>query len=201
MENILIIGASGHVGKALLQVLLDSSDNNKITAIARHASSQLQATTKLAVIDADATDSNQLQPIVENQDKIFIAVSGQVEKIGETVIRAARHANVKKVVFIASMGIYNEIPTDIPYDNLDKNPILRPYRKIADDLEKSGLDYTIIRPGWFSDGPVKYEVTQKGEPFGGLNVSVASIAEVAKRALINNDFSKQSIGINTPEED
>ena len=40
-------------------------------------------------------------------------------------------------------------------------------------IEASDLDYTILRPGWFTrDGDVSYQLTQKGEPFKGHDVSL-----------------------------
>lgn len=88
---------------------------------------------------------------------------------------------------------YNEIPASIGASgNLRSNPVLQTYRNAADIIEASDLNYTVIRPGWFTSGPVDYEVTHKGEPFGGHNVSVASIADP-------NLDSRDSIGLNIPE--
>lgn len=67
-------------------------------------------------------------------------------------------------------------------------------------IEASDLNYTIVRPGWFASGPVNYEVTRKGEPFGGHDVSISSIADIVMK-LVNDDtllYSKDSIGVNTP---
>jgi hypothetical protein len=41
-----------------------------------------------------------------------------------------------------------------------------PYRDSAAEIETSDLDYTLLRPGWFTHGgEVDYQLTQKGEPF------------------------------------
>ncbi|WP_201346528.1 NAD(P)H-binding protein, partial [Lactobacillus nasalidis] len=83
--------------------------------------------------------------------------------------------------------------------NLDTNPVLRPYREAADVIENSDLNYTVVRPGWFTGGPVDYEITRKGQPFGGHDVSVSSIADLVKKLLDNDQlYSRDSIGINTP---
>jgi len=55
---------------------------------------------------------------------------------------------LKKLIFISSIGIY-----DVPL-----RPVLKPYRKAADVIEASDLDYTILRPTWFTDADgVDYE--------------------------------------------
>lgn len=42
-------------------------------------------------------------------------------------------------------------------------------------------------------------MTHKGEPFGGHDVSISSIADLVKR-LVDDDqlYSRESIGVNTP---
>ncbi|MDN6519299.1 MAG: NAD(P)H-binding protein, partial [Enterococcus sp.] len=73
----------------------------------------------------------------------------------------------------------------------------RGFRQAADIIEASTLNYTIIRPGWFTNGPVNYELTKKGEPFGGHDVSRKSIADLVKRVSEDLHYQNhQSIGIN-----
>ncbi len=69
-------------------------------------------------------------------------------------------------IFMSSMGIYGEVPGELYRSVLD------PYRDSAAVIEASDLDYTILRSGWFThDEAVDYQVTQKGEPFRGHDVS------------------------------
>jgi uncharacterized protein YbjT (DUF2867 family) len=56
--------------------------------------------------------------------------------------------------------------------------VLVPYRKLADIIEVSGLDYTILRPDWFTNGnEINYTLTKKGEPERGSAISRKSIAD------------------------
>jgi len=62
---------------------------------------------------------------------------------------------VKRLIFISSIGIY-----DVPL-----RPVLNRYRKAADSIEASDLEYTILRPTWFTNADeVDYETMRKGEP-------------------------------------
>jgi hypothetical protein len=65
------------------------------------------------------------------------------------------------------MGIYGEVPGE------RYRSVLDPYRDSAALVETSDLDYTILRPGWFThaDG-IDYQITQKGEAFKGHDVSL-----------------------------
>ncbi|WP_152667956.1 aldo/keto reductase, partial [Aneurinibacillus tyrosinisolvens] len=51
----------------------------------------------------------------------------------------------------AMMGIYDEVPGE------RYSSILDPYRKSAEIIEASDLDYTILRPGWFTNAAYQNE--------------------------------------------
>jgi uncharacterized protein YbjT (DUF2867 family) len=89
------------------------------------------------------------------------------------------------------MGIYGEVPGE-QYGSL-----LDPYRDSAAVIEASDLDYTILRPGWFTrDAEVFYQLTQKGERFSGHDVSLDSLSDlIVKLALTPGMESRRSIGV------
>mgnify|MGYP001941248890 FL=1 len=131
---------------------------------------------------------------------MFAALSGDLVAYAKQIVAAMDRNNISRLIFISSMGIYNEIPASIGISsNLESNPILQSYRDAADIVEASNLNYTVIRPGWFTGGPVNYEITHKGEPFGGPDVSIKSIVDLVTK-LLNDDelYSCESIGINKP---
>jgi uncharacterized protein YbjT (DUF2867 family) len=78
---------------------------------------------------------------------------------------------------------------------------LDPYRKSAETIEVSDLDYTILRPAWFTHkDEIDYETTQKGEPFKGAVVSCKSVADsVVKLAEMPQLEVRQSLGVNKLE--
>jgi uncharacterized protein YbjT (DUF2867 family) len=89
------------------------------------------------------------------------------------------------------MGIYGEVPGERYGSQLD------PYRDSATVIEASDLDYTILRPGWFTrDDEVSYQITQKGEPFKGHDVSLNSVSDlIVKLALTPGMESRRSLGV------
>lgn len=80
---------------------------------------------------------------------------------------------------------------------------LTAYAAGAKAVEQSKLDYTIIRPAWFSDeDTISFELTQKGQQFKGTEVSRISVATYISSLLLDSDQAiKQSIGINKPNTD
>ncbi len=78
--------------------------------------------------------------------------------------------------------------------------MLDPYRDSAAVIEGSDLDYTVLRPGWFThNDEISYQLTQKGEPFKGHDVSLNSLSDlIVKLALTPGMESRHSVGVSQP---
>ncbi|GEO79502.1 NAD-dependent epimerase dehydratase [Companilactobacillus mindensis DSM 14500] len=196
MTNVLIIGATGTIGGAVRQTLLKETDN-RLTLFARSAS-RLNVSDRETVVAGDVTKDSDLDKAMKGQDAVFVALSGPLDQFAKRIVAAMDRNNVSRLLFITSMGIYNEIPASVGSNgNLSSNGVLRPYREAADVIEASDLNYTVIRPGWFTNGPVNYEITRKGEPFGGHDVSISSIADFVEKAIADDTYySHDSVGLN-----
>jgi uncharacterized protein YbjT (DUF2867 family) len=197
MKKVLIIGATGTIGSAVRETLLNETDN-QLTLFARSAS-RLKAGERETVIAGDVTNDRDLDQAIAGQDVVFVALSGALGRFANKIVAAMDRNDVARLLFITSMGIYDEIPASIGASgNLSHNSMLKSYREAADIVEGSDLNYTVIRPGWFTGGPVDYEITKKGEPFGGHDVSISSIADFVKNAVADdNYYSHDSVGLNS----
>lgn len=199
MTNVLIIGATGTVGGTTRQYLL-ANTTDQLTLMARNTRrlGNLNADRERAIAGS-VTDKTALQDALKGQDVVFAALSGNLRAMAQSLVAAMDEVGVKRLLFITSMGIYNEIPAAVGASgNLASNPVLQTYRDAADVIEASDLNYTIIRPGWFDNGnDTAYQVTHKGEPFGGHDVSVVSIADLVMRLTHDPKLgARDSLGIN-----
>lgn len=201
MKNVLIIGATGTLGSAARQAILDGTDD-KLTLFARSTNRiRIVDDNREKVISGNVMNDADLDKAMAGQNAVFAALSGNLKAYAEKIVAAMDRNNVSRLVFITSMGIYNEIPASVGASgNLSSNPVLQSYRDAANVIEDSDLNYTIVRPGWFTGGPVNYQITRKGEQFGGHDVSIGSIADIVMK-LVDDDalYSKDSIGVNTPQ--
>ena len=79
-------------------------------------------------------------------------------------------------------------------------PVLVPYRKLADVIEMSGLDYTILRPDWFTNAnEIDYAITKKGQPETGTAISRQSIAAFIATIIENPGLHEnENLGISKP---
>ncbi|MCC3683478.1 SDR family oxidoreductase, partial [Staphylococcus epidermidis] len=159
------------------------------------------ASNRIKVYEGDAKNIEDLESALNNVDVVFASLSGSLDKQAETIVKAMDNKNVKRLIFVAAPGIYDELPE--PFNQWNKEQFgekLNRYRKASDIIENSDLDYTIIRPGWLTDKNENvYEITAKNETFKGTEVSRKSVASLAVQIAKNPELhSKENIGVNKP---
>lgn len=179
MTNVAIIGATGSLGRSLREELKNNKNYN-VTLFSRHVD-RLSLYSNEKAISGSATSSTDLDQALANQDIVFVALSGDLPKMVTEIVASMKRVGVARIVFVSSMGIYWEVAGE-PKGVVA--PILKPYRKAADIVEQSGLDYTILRPGWFDNGQDSTcQITQKGETFYGHDVSRKAIVTLVKQII------------------
>lgn len=194
-----IIGATDNLGRVVTQTLLGRT-TARLTLFARHVDRwRVVEKDRVTLVKGDVLDEAQLSQAMAGQDFVFVALRGDLPAYVQAILSAMQKAGVTRVIFIAAMGIYDEVADDAAA-NLQQNVALAPYRAAADLIERAtGVTYTIIRPGWFTQGPVAYELTRKGEAVGSHQVSMASVADLVRRLVMEAEFgANANFGIHTP---
>jgi uncharacterized protein YbjT (DUF2867 family) len=195
MANVLILGANGGIARVAIDLFLKETDN-QLTLYLRNSSrlGNLDSN-RVTVIEGDVLDKEKLKNAVIGHDVVYANLAGSLEQMAKTVVETMNETNIKRLIWISSMGIYDEVPGQ------KYSTILDPYRKSAEIIEASDLDYTILRPGWFTNkDEIDYETTQKGEPFKGHEISRQSVADlVVKLATSPGLEVRKSLGVSKPE--
>lgn len=190
MSKVLIIGAGGSLAQYVIEALKEL-ENVSLTLFARNKSKLSK--TKLencSLIVGDAMNYNDVKNAITGQDIVYINLTGNLETMTKNIVKAMQETGAKRVIAISSLGIY-ETPL---------KSVLVPYRRLADVIENSGLDYTILRPDWFTNAnEIDYAITHKGEPETGSAISRKSIAAFIATIVENPDLHKnENIGISKP---
>lgn len=112
MPKVLIIGATGTVGGAVRKALLSQTDCH-ITLFSRSAGREKVDSSREAAVSGSVTNDADLDKVIKGQDAVFAALSGDLGKFARHIVDAMKRNGVKRLVFITSMGIYNEIPDSV----------------------------------------------------------------------------------------
>jgi len=142
------------------------------------------------VIEGDVLNPGELRESMHGIDIVYANLAGALEQMAKNIVKIMDEKKVKRLIFISSIGIYDE----------PVRPVLKPYRKAADVIEASDLEYTILRSTWFTNADeVGYEITRKGEPERGSVISQKSLATfIAKIIESPVDYVRENVGINKP---
>lgn len=191
MINVLILGANGQLARNTTRVFLRDSDAQLKLYLRRAKRLRNSDPARVTIVEGDVLDLPTLTEAMKGQDVVYASLSGEMKQQAECIIKAMSGAGLKRLIFISSMGIYGEVPGE------QYRSVLDPYRDSAAVIEASDLDYTILRPGWFTrDEAVSYQITQKGEPFKGHDVSLNSLSDLIVRLALTPGMEiRRSLGV------
>lgn len=191
MTRILILGANGQLARNTVPFLLER-EGVALTLYLRRAKRLTNPDpVRVSIVEGDVLDQVMLEAAMRGQDVVYANLVGDMAAQARTIIAAMQAVGLKRLIFISSMGIYGEVPGE------RYRSVLDPYRDSAALIEASALDYTILRPAWFThDKTVRYQLTQKGEAFRGHDVSLNSLSDlIVKLALDPHLEVRNSLGV------
>lgn len=135
--NVVVFGASGTVGRPLVDALAASHD---VVAVSRNAQ---RATDGVTWKRADATDGDSVARVVEGADVVYYLVHslGQADfeqqdlLAAKTTAREAERAGVKQLVYLGGLGD----------DSAGLSPHLRSRRETGERLASTSVPVTTLR--------------------------------------------------------
>lgn len=202
--RVLILGASGQIALHLVRRL--QGDGAICPTLFLRSASKLAGidTSGMTVVEGDVADEPALAKTMAGQDIVVASLAGDMEGHARHIAKVMKDQGVRRLVFVTSLGIYDEVPGAFgEWNNATIGEDLKPYRRAADFVEAAGLDVTIVRPAWLTDDDeVSYETTARNEPFKGTEVSRKSVADYLLKVV--SDPAKDSggsIGLNKPGTD
>lgn len=198
--KVLVLGAGGAIAQHVIAFLKDDR-NIELTLFARNTTGLEKQVPDAKIIQGDVLDKEGLNSAIKGQDIVYANLAGQIDKMADEVVKSMKTAGVNRLIFITSLGIYDEIPGRFgQWNNRMIGSDLVRYRHAADAIENSSLDYTVVRPSWLTDkNETDYETTQKGNPFIGTEVARKAVASYIVDIIKNPGKDvKASVGVNKP---
>src|SRR6516225_5649572 len=142
---ILVTGASGTVGRAVLEEVRKTGQRAK--AMYRDAQDAKRGAQGVETVVADFADKPSLKRALSGAEVVFLVCSPipQLVELESNVIDVARDAGAKHMVLNSALGAA-DYPKSFPSW----------HRKVEDKLKSSGLGYTILRPNSFLQNIVAF---------------------------------------------
>ena len=201
MRNVLILGASGQIAQWVVKALAGAPDVRQ-TLLLRNPKKLGDTPANAQVVIGSVLDKKLLKDAMAGQDIVYANLTGvDLDKQAQAVIAAMQSEGIQRLVFVLSLGIYDEVPGQFgEWNNAIIGEDLKPFRRAADAIEASGLDYTILRPAWLTDeDEVDYALTARNAPFQGTVVSRKSVASLIAQVIANPGLHMgANLGMNKP---
>ena len=191
--NIAILGATGKFGISLTAKLLAVTDHH-LTLISTSAGHLYEDNHRITAKSVNALDFRALKKALKDQDLVYFAISGDyIPVMVDNII----NMDPKRFIFMASVGIYNELEGEGAEFNVDNDQTQIPNQYAADLIESSDVDYTIIRAGYLEHGEEDdYVITKKGETPAGYRTSMESVQKIALEIIEEPEkYSRESISV------
>lgn len=205
MKHIVLLGANGHTAREIIPRLLEQDDVVLTLFLRRVERMKDLEGERVRIVEGDATNGDDLRQAVKDQDVVISAMGGMdLGDKTEAVVKAMEETGVSRIIAISAGGIYDELPE--PFNSWDRDMVgytRSTHRKTADVIERSSLDYTILRPVWLTDKSIEaVKLTRKGETFKGTETSRASLGRFVADLVKHPERHRyENLGISQPGTD
>ncbi|WP_291599381.1 NAD(P)-dependent oxidoreductase [Bacteroides sp.] len=159
MKNVVLIGASGFVGTAILNELLNRG--HKVTAIVRDAKKMTVSNPNLTIVEADVTDTDTLKEAGKGKDAVISAynpgwknphIYEDTLKNYPLIVESAKQAGVKRLLIVGGAGTLFYAPGKMVMDADDVPAQLLPGIKSLGEFylntlrKEKDIDWIFLSP-------------------------------------------------------
>lgn len=159
MKNVVLIGASGFVGTAILNELLNRG--HKVTAIVRDAKKMTVSNPNLTIVKADVTDTDALKEAGKGKDAVISAynpgwknphIYEDTLKNYPLIVESAKQAGVKRLLIVGGAGTLFYAPGKMVMDADDVPAQLLPGIKSLGEFylntlrKEKDIDWIFLSP-------------------------------------------------------
>jgi (4-alkanoyl-5-oxo-2,5-dihydrofuran-3-yl)methyl phosphate reductase len=193
---ILVTGATGKVGGAVLEQLL--AEGHAVRALARDPGKLEKVSGKLEIAKGDLAKPETLDAAFAGARAVFVmGAGGDMVALVGNAIAAAKKAGVLRVVFLSSSSASSEHETR-----------LGNWHRAAEAIVKeSGIAFTILQPGGFASNALQWvrPIKAQGAVFRPTGdgktapIDPGDIAAVAVKALTTPGHEGKSYVLSGPE--
>lgn len=181
---IAVTGATGHLGRLVIDQLKQKVDADNIVALER--SPEKAGNLGVAVRAADYGKPETHGSALTDVDTLLLISSSEVGQRAvqhKNVIEAAKKAGVKRIVY-----------TSLLHADVSPLNLAGEHRQTEADLKASGIPFTILRNGWYSEN---YTGSIGGAIAGGAFIGSAGDGKISGAPRL--DYAEGAVAVLTSE--
>jgi len=200
--KVIVFGGTGSTGRLVVEQAIEQGHD--VTVVTRDPAAVEQDSPRLTVEEGDVFDARALTSVVAGHDAVIVTLGagrkGGVRAKGTAAIIEAMHeTGVRRLIVQSTLGVGDSRENlDFVWKRLMFGLLLR--AAYADHVEQeqqtrtSGLDWTIVRPGAFTDGPRTGSYRRGFGPHEktDLKISRADVAEFVVEQLTDDTWLRQT---------
>lgn len=211
MSRLLILGATGGTGAALVRQALEAG--HEVSAFARTpATIPVPHHERLRALRGDIMDAEQVSRGVSGHDAVLSALGSR--GLGPTrvysegianVLRAMKEHGVRRLIAVTSARIAEEQQSALWFRLLVK-PLLRnrysDMLRMEEAVRHSDVAWTVVRPPKLTDGPLtkEYRASVDHMPLGGYfiagpTISRENLAHFMLSQIDSDEFLRQMVAV------
>ncbi len=205
----LLFGASRGVGLEIARIL--RARTTRVLALVRPGSNREDLDVlSVEVVEGDALDRADVSRAVAQLPTGADIISSlgprgpqdlRVDDVGhENVIAAALFANPRRVLFVTSIGCGEMAPFRSARVQAMLGPVLDAKTRAEEALRRSGLPFTIIRPGGLRNGPATGAAELSTAPDAHGMIRRADVAALVVSALDDDRYLGMAAAAIDPSE-
>ncbi len=206
--KVLIFGSTGSIGREVVRQALEQG--HTVTAFTRNPAKLDINSANLKVLQGDVMDLAAVEHAVQGQDAVLCVLGSSGKRKGtirsegtQQIIRAMEKTGVRRLICQTTLGVGDSQGNlDFFWKYIMFGFLLR--EVFADHViqenyvKQSSLDWTIVRPGAFTDGD---RTGQYQHGFPGtdktikLKISRADVADFIVKQLTDNSYLRKTPGL------
>jgi len=203
--KLFILGATGGTGRHLVQQAL--ARGHEVTALVRSPQKITRRDPKLTVITGDPLGATDIRAALPGHDAVISALGPHTparttaaRDSARAAVGAMRDAAVNRLLVVSGALLFSDVgllaPLFFVVRGLFSN-VAQDHREAEQHVMNSGLQWTISRPPYLSDGPLTgvYRVREGGHPPLGLRISRADLAHFLLDAVDKNSYLHKVVGV------
>lgn len=200
MTKLLILGANGQIAKLVVPMLAETDTQITLTSLHARPNKGIRA--------LDAANEEAMVAALKDIDIVYanIGAEGRQKSAANSVVNAMHTAGVKRLIWVATIGVHNELPDDKKdlWANIlgtvdNENTYMGDQAAAVSRIEQSALDYTIIRPNELIDDNIMQNLhvqIARDELVSGGPITRTSVAEFITKIILSPEtYVSDSVAI------